>query len=154
MVSVEEYRAERISNALNFLLERYNSEEALNVLCNFKYEDVHWSSTCRFPKFRHRGYRNWKNERKYSRGNRDKPVRIQLKRNAWNTYKMKTVGESANHLKCRESQCIEFQLVHEITHMIQFAEGRKASEVETTQNEIDYGRLNHSFLSKKLEPVE
>lgn len=153
MISKEDYRTQRIENALEFLLSRYDSEEALNVLSNFGYQDIHWSATCGFPKMRGNGFKMWKNGRTYNRGNRDKPIRIQLNRNYWSTYERKTVGVQAD-IKCTESQCIEFQLVHEITHMIQRAEGRQLSEVETTQNEIDYAEKAYPSLHRELIPVE
>lgn len=153
MISKEDYRTQRIENALEFLLSRYDSEEALNVLSNFEYQDVHWSATCRFAKMRHNGFKMWKDGRTYNRGNRDKPIRIQLDRNFWSTYERKTVGVQAD-IKCTESQCIEFQLVHEITHMIQVSEGRQLSEVETTQNEIDYAEKVYPHLHRELIPVE
>lgn len=45
-------------------------------------------------------------------------------------------------------------IIHEITHYIQWLEKRKYSEVETTQNEIDYLKANEPFWYNKLIPIK
>ena len=45
-------------------------------------------------------------------------------------------------------------VIHEVTHYIQGLEKRKMSEVETTQNEIDYLRVNEPFWFSKLIPLK
>jgi hypothetical protein len=44
-------------------------------------------------------------------------------------------------------------LIHELTHYVQGVEGRKFSEIETTQNEIDFLREYDPYWYEKLIPV-
>ena len=152
----EDLYNEYLNSAVTFIIGKYDDENVTDLLSKMTIDDIHWSSTCRFAKFRHRGYQNFKRQGspKYRRGNRDKPIRIQLKRNVWKTYDMKTVGVTATYIKCSDKKCIETQLVHELTHMVQKIQDRKMGEVETTSNEIEYVKKTFPSLAKKLTPVE
>lgn len=84
----------------------------------------------------------------------EKLIRLQLNRNKWYTYKRKKNKVYANDIEVGYSLSYTLDLIHELTHFIQDIQKRKYSEVETTQNEIDYIQQFHSHLIKKLKPIE
>lgn len=45
-------------------------------------------------------------------------------------------------------------MIHEITHFIQYIEGRRYSEVETTQNEVDYLERFAPDAYERLERID
>ena len=74
----------------------------------------------------------------------------------WHTYKRKTIGLYANLILCKVEENLHLVLVHEMTHYIQHAnssfnvEQTIFSEIETTQNEIEYAKEHYPHLYKKL----
>ena len=66
-------------------------------------------------------------------------------------YERKTVG-----LRAPDDFCLPFDvrytsvLIHELTHAVQNYQGRAASEVETTQNELEFLACHHNEYYKKL----
>ena len=61
--------------------------------------------------------------------------------NKWHTYDRKTVGKTSNGIVVPELLLVTITIVHELTHAIQHFQNRKYSEVETTQNEIEYVKI-------------
>tara|TARA_R110000824_G_scaffold211172_1_gene397172 strand:- start:87 stop:512 length:426 start_codon:yes stop_codon:yes gene_type:complete len=61
--------------------------------------------------------------------------------NKWYTYDRKTVGKTSNGIVVPELLLVTLTIIHELTHAIQHFEKRKFSEVETTQNEIEYVKI-------------
>jgi len=135
-----------------FIFSLYKNPKVKNQLDNLIQDDIHWSNTCRFAKFRKRGFRIYKRGKYMS--NRDKPIRIQNNREIWYTYKRKTIGLTADCLQCGIQPSIEFQLIHELTHIVQYIENRNMSEVETTRNEIEYAKKYYPDLYNKLKVIK
>lgn len=120
-----------INNSTKFLKQKYDIDF-------FKYGcDIKISNSCRFA------YYNFVK----------KIIRIDGKRNFWLTYKRKRVGVYADEINVGYELSYTLMLIHELTHHIQHLEKRKASEVETTKNEIEYVTQFHPYLLKKLKPV-
>jgi len=142
-----------IRRAKQFIFSLYKNPKIKNQLNSLTQDDIHWSNTCRFAKFRKRGFRIYKRGYKYT-SNRDKPIRIQTNREVWHTYKRKTIGLTADCLSCEIQPNIELQLIHELTHIIQYIEGRNMSEVETTRNEIEYANKYYPDLYNKLKVIK
>ena len=69
------------------------------------------------------------------------------------TYKRKTLGEWLPRTKVDLVCALACKLVHELTHWIQWIEGRKYSEVETTENELALIRRYHPFWAKKIKKL-
>ncbi len=69
--------------------------------------------------------------------NYSKTAKIAMGTRMW-TYDRKTVGVTAHGLMVGYELATTTAIIHELTHHIQNLEKRKMSEVETTQNEIDY----------------
>lgn len=58
----------------------------------------------------------------------------------WYTYIRKACRLAAVGIEVSRKFYLSITLVHEFTHYIQYREGRKASEIETTKNEIEFAR--------------
>ena len=79
-------------------------------------------------------------------------VKVGIKRDKWYTYKRKTVGKMSLGITVPQLLCVTIILLHELTHAVQHFEGRKYSEVETTENEIEYvGLVSPSTLNRMNE---
>lgn len=72
----------------------------------------------------------------------------------FNTYNMATIGVTANRLKVGYELGTALVIVHELTHHVQFKQRRKLSEVETTQNELDFMTQADPAWLKFLKPVK
>lgn len=59
-------------------------------------------------------------------------------RSFWLSYSRKSIGVTANKLPVGYEIGTALVIIHELTHHIQAIEHRKFSEVETTQNEMDF----------------
>lgn len=87
-------------------------------------------------------------------------VRLDVRARVWLTYKKPTVGLWANAVPCTLRESVTLQAVHEFTHYAQYATTDRSrnpvkySEVEATQNEIEYAKVNYPHLYKKLEVVK
>ena len=70
----------------------------------------------------------------------------------WYTYDRKTVGITSKGIVVPKLLRITITLIHELTHAVQHFEDRKYSEVETTENEIEYvGLVSPSTLNRMNE---
>ena len=79
-------------------------------------------------------------------------VKVGIGRDKWYTYKRKTVGKMSRGISVPQLLCVTIILLHELTHAVQHFEGRKYSEVETTENEIEYvGMVSPSTLGRMEE---
>lgn len=105
-----------IVDSLKFIKDKYNVD--VSDLATLKY-----SNTCRFAYYQH------------NKG----IIRIDLKRTFVKLYSRKTLGEYETQLDSLGYKISwTCQLIHEFTHLIQDIDNRCFSEVETTQNEIEY----------------
>lgn len=120
-----------ITNATKFLSKKYNFD-FYKVNCNIKI-----SNTCRFSYY----------------CSDESLIRLQGKIKKWITYKRKGVGVWADCIEIGYELKYTLSLIHEFTHLIQDKEKRKASEIETTKNEIEYVTQFHPYLLKKLKPI-
>jgi len=70
-------------------------------------------------------------------------------------YKKKTAGLTVpdGGLKIGWKQALTSDLIHELTHAVQFKQGRKYSEVETTRNQIEHLKQTNEFWYNKLIPA-
>lgn len=129
MLTINEYAAKCVNNAWVWLCLKY---------CIVgKTPEIQLSKTCRFAKF-------------YPTKNK---IRINLKDKYWNTYYKKSVTQYASLIPCTIGESITLQAVHELTHVIQFDQKRKYSEVETTKNEIEYAKEYYPYLYKQLKTI-
>lgn len=161
MFTKADLRQKYVDEAVDFLITHVykGDEEAIEILKAFKSDDIHWSTTCRFSKMRYSGSNYLldtlhESEPRHYESNRKKPIRINCKSSSWHTYKKKTVGKYADHIRCSESKLMVIHLIHELTHVIQYSKSLPMSEVETTRNEIEWVRLNHSHMYEKLSTFE
>ena len=106
--------------AVKFIKNKYNIDESL-----FDLVTIHFSNTCRFAKYKS-GYG---------------VIRINLKDKDVLLYDKKSLGSYNTQIR-NVGYKISWtcQIIHELTHFIQDLENRCFSEVETTQNELEYLR--------------
>ena len=88
----------------------------------------------------------------YYRSN--KLIKLAGRRRSWHTYKRKRVGLCANGIYVGIKERYILSLIQELTHHIQNIQKRKASEVETTKNEIEYVKQFHPYLAKQLTTIQ
>lgn len=79
---------------------------------------------------------------------------INERQTLWYTYERKSIGAMANGIKIPHRLHRILRLVHELTHLVQRVENRKASEAETTINEIRYVEKYHPSVAKKLSVIK
>lgn len=105
-----------VKDAETFISNKYNID------C-FDLVTLQPSNTCRFAKY------------SPSVGK----IRLELKRDTIHLYERKTLGKYQTTIKS-VGFLVSYtsQLIHELTHFIQDLENRCFSEVETTQNELEY----------------
>ena len=109
-----------ISDEVDFIYNKYNFDKSLFDLITLR-----CSTSCRFAK--------------YNKG--IGLVRVDLKDTTVRLYNKKTLGVYNTNIKSVGSKISwTCQLIHELTHFVQDLEERCFSEVETTQNEIEYLR--------------
>ncbi len=73
--------------------------------------------------------------------------------NYLSTYKRKTVGEYFEGGKVDLDCALACKIVHELTHWVQYIEGRRYSEVETTENELALIRKFHPYWAKRIKTL-
>ncbi len=77
-------------------------------------------------------------------------------RNFWVTYKRKNVKMYVPMIECKPEEGMYLMCLHEMTHYIQHARNNfntsktVFSEIETTQNEIEFAKEHYPHLYKKL----
>lgn len=103
-----------------------------------------WSYNARFDVF-------YSSHHRYFYG---KPHIRLVQRYWWITYKMKTVGRYAKVHKPDKRKLKTLNIIHELTHYVQFIQGRQMSEVETTRNELQYAKEFYPELYAKTELME
>lgn len=82
----------------------------------------------------------------------DRKIKLGLGKDKWYTYDRKTVGITSKGIVVPKLLRITITMIHELTHAVQHFEGRKYSEVETTENEIEYvGMVSPSTLGRMEE---
>jgi len=104
--------------AENFITKKYNIDNDI-----FELVELRISNTCRFAKY-NTGYGK---------------IRLNGKLNFVNLYDKKSIGSYKKIISSIGYKVSYIcQLIHELTHFVQDLEDRCFSEVETTQNEIEY----------------
>ena len=145
MKTNKQFRTEILNQVKQWLTTKYNLDNDARTrirIAIFNYADINWSTTCRFSYFRK------------VRDSKGRLIRIDMERRFWLTYKRKTIGVYANQIRCTEKESLALQLTHELTHYIQYLQGRRYSEVETTRNELEYAKQHFPYLYEKLEPIK
>lgn len=79
------------------------------------------------------------------------PVATISLRNTLMLYRFKSLGEYVECIKVDYTTQIACAIVHELTHHVQFLEGRSASELETTRNELDLLKLSFPEWYKRIK---
>lgn len=77
-------------------------------------------------------------------------IKLHVSNKCWSTYRRKRVGMYADNIVVDFELAFTLRLIHELTHYVQFLQGRILSEVETTRNEIEYVKTFHEMYYKKL----
>jgi hypothetical protein len=83
--------------------------------------------------------------------NHSKKIRLRIgKDNLIYLYERKSLGTYKTAVPCLDYKIIwTSSLIHELTHFIQYYEGRRTGEVETTRNELLY--LESTYLKSVLQ---
>jgi hypothetical protein len=80
-------------------------------------------------------------------------------RRFWHTYKRKHIGVYAKRINCEPIEDLHTNFIHEMTHYIQHAKNNFDceltcfSEIETTENEINFVKEHYPHLYKKLKKI-
>lgn len=91
----------------------------------------------------------------YKEGKPEFNIRIISDRKQWQTYAKKTTGMSAERINCSNYFAILIQLIHELTHVIQYIhpEYNAGSEVGTTRNEFKFAYQHFFHYFKQCKPL-
>lgn len=112
-----------------------------------KYDiDFHFSRNARFGKFSYNGPK--------SKDMYNLKIRIEHTRDAWLSYKKKTVGRYARVRNIDRQISYEIELVHELTHLVQAYFEEPFSEVETTENEMQYVKFHYPEIFEQTKSLE